>query len=289
MDKIFFTTFATVKRTVLILLALMLCIPSEAQLFKSRRKKAQKEQTEQRAEASEGQTGVRRVSGVPMFYEIIDGDTVFVDAIDPVWCFPKGYRPQGTDWRKNYRLVYNFNKVYPFALAGRNMMAQVDSTLAADASKRSQRNAYTHDVMMEMFSLFEKDIRNMTVSQGMMLMRLIDRECGEPPYGIIKEYRNGFTAGFWQLVARLFGADLKKRYEPAGADKDIESLVHIWEGGGWDSFYYSIFFEQPKKTVIPRERLKSTVKSREDRRKMQQDEDREKRIMKRALELANED
>lgn len=289
MDKIFFTTFATVKKTVLILLALLLCIPSEAQLFRSRRKKAQKEQTEQREAAAEGQTGVRKVSGVPMFYEVIDGDTVFVDAIDPVWCFPRGYKPKGTDWRKNYRLVYNFNKVYPYALAGRKMMAQIDSTLAADASKRSQRNAYTHDVMMEMFSLFEKDIRNMSVSQGMMLMRLIDRECGEPPYGIIKEYRNGFTAGFWQLVAKLFGADLKKRYEPAGADKDIESLVHIWESGGWDSFYYSIFFEQPKKTVIARERLQSTVKSREDRRKMKQDDEKEKGIMKRALELANED
>ncbi len=284
------------KKTVLILLALLLCLPSEAQLFKSRRKDSRKERTEQRTEQQtqepadgEGRTGVRRVSGVPMFYEIIGGDTVFVDSIDPVWVFPKGYKPKGTDWRKNYRLVYNFNKVYPYALAGRKMMAQIDSTIAADASKRSQRNAYTHDVMMELFGIFEKDIRNMTVSQGMVLMRLIDRECGEPPYGLIKEYRNGFTAGFWQLVAKLFGADLKKRYEPAGADKDIESLVHIWESGAWESFYYSIFFEYPKKTVIPRERLQSTVKSREDRRKMQQDEEKEQSIMKRALELAHED
>ena len=277
------------KKTVLILLALLLCIPSEAQLFRSRRKNAKKQQTEQQKEVQEGQTGVRKVSGIPMFYEVIDGDTVFVDAIDPVWCFPKGYKPQGKDWRKDYRLVYNFNKVYPYALAGRKMMAQVDSTLAADASKRSQRNAYTHDVMMELFSLFEKDIRHMSVNQGMILMRLIDRECGEPPYGLIKEYMNSFTAGFWQLVAKLFGADLKKRYEPTGADKDIESLVRIWESGAWDSFYYSIFYEPPKKTVIPRERLQSTVKSREDRRKMKQDEEKEQGIMKRALELANED
>lgn len=277
------------KKTVLILLALTLCIPSEAQLFRSLRKKTQKPQTEQRNEVPEAQTGVRRVSGIPMFYEVIDGDTVFVDSIDPVWVFPKGYKPKGTDWRKNYRLVYNFNKVYPYALAGRKMMAQIDSTLAADVTKRGQRNAYTHDVMMEMFSLFEKDIRNMSVSQGMILMRLIDRECGEPPYGLIKEYRNGFTAGFWQLVAKLFGADLKKRYEPTGADKDIESLVRIWESGAWDSFYQSIFFEPPKKTVIPRERLQSSVKSREDRRKAKQDEEKEKNIMKRALELANED
>jgi hypothetical protein len=165
------------------------------------------------------------------------------------------------DWRREYRLVYNFNKVYPYALVGRKMMAQVDSTMAADVTRKSQRSQYVWDVEKELFRLFEKDLRNMTVSQGMVLMRLVDRECGMPPYDIIKTYLSGFAAGFWQAVAKLFGADLKKKYDPSqGQDAKIEKLIGIWESGAWDSFYYSIFWEYPRKTVIKREVLESSVK-----------------------------
>ena len=231
----------------------------------------------------------RKPTGTPMFYEVIDGDTLFVDNLDPVWVFPKGKRMKGTDWRRQYKLVYNFNKVYPYALVGRRMMRQVDSTIAADVSKRGQRNAYTHDVMMELFGIFEKDIRNMTISQGVLLMRLVDRECGMTPYSIIKTYRSGFTAGFWQMVARLFGTNLKTRYEPTGMDKNTERLVQIWESGAWEGFYYSVFYEAPRKTVIKFDSLRSSVRSRESRRREMEEAEKEKSVMRRALETALED
>mgnify|MGYP002622523617 FL=1 len=253
------------KKTALILLAVLLCVPVDAQILGQRRKKKEADNDLKELRRLQGNATDRRPRGFPMYYEVIDGDTVYVDSIDPVWCFPKGRKAAGKDWRKQYRLVYNFNKVYPYALVGRKMMKQVDSTIAADVTKRSQRNTYTHDVMLELFRLFEKDIRNMTVSQGMVLMRLVDRECGMPPYDIIKTYRNNFTAGFWQLVAKVFGADLKKRYDPEGGDKDIEELVRIWESGAWNSFYFSIFFDYPKKTVIETDVLSSTVEKRRSR------------------------
>jgi len=208
----------------------------------------------------EGQTK-RRVRGTPMRYEVINGDTVFVDVLDPIWVFPKGRKMKSGDWRREYRLVYNFNKVYPYALVGRRMMAQVDSTIVADVTKRSQRNQYITDVEKELFRIFEKDLRNMTVTQGGILMRLVDRECGMPPYDIIKTYINGFAAGFWQAVARLFGSDLKKRYDPSqGQDAKIERLIEIWDSGAWDSFYYSIFWERPPKVILKAETLDSEVR-----------------------------
>ena len=273
----------------LITLLLLMCLPSQAQLFKKRKATSSGAAGQELAAGKDRAQKPRVPKGTPMFYEVFDGDTVYMDVIDPVWVFPKGRKAGKDDWRKQYKLVYNFNKVYPYALAGRKMMAQVDSTLEADVTKASQRNAYTHDVMMELFRLFEKDIRNMTVSQGMVLMRLVDRECGMPPFEIVRTYRNGFTAEFWQLVAKLFGADLKKRYEPTGADRRLEQLVKIWDSGAWDGFYYSIFFEYPRKTVIPREYLTSTVKSRQSRREQQEAEEKEASIMKRALESALED
>lgn len=204
---------------------------------------------------------VRPPSGEPMAFVLDNGDTVFVDEIDPVWCFPKGYRPpRGKNWRKHYKLVYNFNKVYPYALVARKYIAQVDSTIKADATKRSERSRYISDVEKELFKLFEKDIRNVTISQGLILMRLLDRECGMCVYDIIKTYENGFTAGFWQMVAILFSQNLKTRYDPAGKDSEIEELVKIWESGRWNTLYYSIFMEMPPKTVIKSERLHSIVR-----------------------------
>jgi len=203
----------------------------------------------------------RPLRGTPMYFELDEhGDTVFMETLDPVWIFPRGRRMRDGDWRRFYKLVFNFNKVYPYALVGRKMMAQVDSTIAADVTKRSERNRYINDVEKELFRLFEKDIRNMTISQGLVLMRLVDRECGMSAFSIIKTYENGFAAYFWQLVARIFSQNLKTRYDPSkGEDARIEELCKIWDSGQWDSFYFSIFMEPPRKTVIQRETLDSEV------------------------------
>lgn len=206
---------------------------------------------------------VRRPSGTPMYFAVTEeGDTTFLDSIDPVWIFPKGRGMKSGDWRRYYRLVYNFNKVYPYALVGRRMMAQVDSTIAADVTKRSERTRYINDVEKELFRIFEKDIWNMTISQGLVLMRLVDRECGMSAYTIIKNYESGFAANFWQLVARIFSQDLKTKYNPRTNEDDarIEELCKIWDSGRWDSFYYSIFMELPPRVTIQADSLKSEVR-----------------------------
>ena len=223
---------------------------------------ARAQSQEARQEALDAVRQARRpVRGVPMYFEVdAQGDTVFMETLDPVWIFPKGRRMRDGDWRRYYKLVYNFNKVYPYALVGRKMMAQVDSTIAADVSKRSERNRYINDVEKELFRLFEKDIRNMTINQGLVLMRLVDRECGMSAFSIIKTYENGLAANFWQLVARIFSQNLKTRYDPTkGEDAKIEELCKIWDSGQWDSFYFSIFMERPAHTVIQRETLDSEV------------------------------
>ena len=223
--------------------------------------RAQSEAAQEALRAARQQSR-RPVTGTPMYFELDEkGDTVFMETLDPVWIFPKGKRMRDGDWRKYYKLVYNFNKVYPYALVGRKMMAQVDSTIATDATKRSERTRYINDVEKELFRLFEQDIRHMTVTQGLVLMRLIDRECGMSAFTIIKTYENGLAANFWQLVAKLFSQNLKTRYDPTkGEDAKIEELCKIWDSGQWDAFYYSIFMERPAKVVIQRETLETEVR-----------------------------
>lgn len=206
---------------------------------------------------------VRKPRGELMYYEVHEGDTMFFDTIEPTWCFPKGRGMKRGDWRTYYKLVYNFNKIYPYALVGRKMMAQVDSTLAADVTKRSERAVYINKVEKELLRLFEKDIRNMTINQGVLLLRLVDRECGLSGYEIIKTYESGFAANFWQLVARIFSQDLKTRYDPNGKDVKTEELIKIWDSGQWDAFYFSVFMELPRKTVIKTDRLSSQVEKKD--------------------------
>lgn len=168
-------------------------------------------------------------------------------------------RPKGnTEWRKHYKLVYNFNAVYAYALVGSDMMAQVDSTIAAGGLKKSLRNKYIKDVERELFRIFEKDIWNMTISQGFLLTRLVDRECGMSAYDIIATYEGTFAAGFWSAVGKMFSQDLKSRYDPKEKDRITEKLVHAWNNGTFDDIYYEIFWEDPVHPYIPTRRLSSS-------------------------------
>lgn len=200
----------------------------------------------------------RKSDGGILEYIVEGNDTIYIDRIKASKVYPRMARQKGKDWRKYYRLVYNFNKTYPYALVARELLKDVDSTLVADNLKKGKREKYLKEKQNELFKTFETPLRNMTVNQGRILMRLIDREAGKSSFFIIKEYRNGIAAGFWQGVARLFGSDLKRHYDPMHDEEDaqIEDLVEKWEEGSFDDFYFSLFLEPPVKVIIPDRYLK---------------------------------
>ena len=183
---------------------------------------------------------------------IVEGkDTIYVDNITPSKVYSRLPRQKGREWRKYYRLVHNFSKAYPYALVARKLVQEADSTIAADNLKRVKRDQYVNKVQKELFDVFESQMRNMTVSQGALLMKLIDREVGKSSFNIIKDYKNGMAAGFWQGIAKIFGTDLKKPYGPEGEDKLTEELVQIWEAGDFPAFYWSLFWQDPPEMPIP--------------------------------------
>lgn len=158
---------------------------------------------------------------------------------------------KGREWRQYYRLVHNFSKAYPYALVAKKLVMEADSTIAADNLKRGKREKYINSVQSELFSVFESQLRGLTVSQGALLMKLIDREVGKSSYKIIKDYKSGITAGFWQGIAKMFGSDLKKPYDPEGEDEATEELVVMWENGDFQAFYWSLFWKDPPEMPIP--------------------------------------
>lgn len=189
--------------------------------------------------------------GEMMEYIIEGKDTIYIDNIRASKVYSRVPRMKGREWRKYYRLVHNFSKTYPYAIVARKLVAEADSTIAADKLKRVKRDRYINQVQEELFSVFESQMRSLTVSQGALLMKLIDREVGKSSYNIIKDYKNGMAAGFWQGIAKIFGSDLKKPYDPEGEDKATEELVELWESGDFPAFYWSLFWKDPPEMPIP--------------------------------------
>lgn len=228
-------------------MAALVLTTGEAQETYAQTRKQQKKTTQE--EVKKIRPGMEL--GQVMEYIVEDGDTIFVDEIRASKVYSRLPKQKGKEWRKYYRLVHNFSKAYPYALVAKKLVMEADSTIAADNLKRVRREKYINEVQKELFDVFEGQMRKLTVSQGALLMKLIDREVGKSSYGIIKDYKSGMAAGFWQGIAKIFGTDLKKPYDPEGEDKLTEELVKIWQDGDFDAFYFSIFWKDPPKLDIP--------------------------------------
>ena len=134
------------------------------------------------------------------------------------------------DYRRNERLIYNIKKVYPYAIIAREQLTQVNRDLESFGSDR-ERRSYLNEVEKQMFADYKSDIMKLTVTQGKILIKLIDRETQNTSFELIKSYRGGVSAAFWQGIARLFGSSLKAEYDRFGEDAAIEMIVQDIEAG----------------------------------------------------------
>ena len=128
------------------------------------------------------------------------------------------------------RLVFNLKKVYPYAQMVRAKLGEANDQLMRLPDDK-ERKKYLRKFEKEMFGEYEDDIRGMTVSQGKLLIKLIDRETYNTSYDLIRQYRGAFSAAFWQGIARIFGSDLKAEYDPFGEDAIIEIILMEIETG----------------------------------------------------------
>lgn len=183
-----------------------------------------------------------------MNVEIVGKDTLIVDELPPAVIHPRKYMKR-RDWRIYSQRVHNFSKAYPYALFVSAKIKETENLFATQNYSARQQEKYLSKMKGELLNDFEPLLRKLTLKQGLMMIRLIDRECGLTPYYIIKHYLGGGTAGFWQGVAKMFKGNLKQPYDRFNQDKDLEELVKIWEKGEFDSFYLWLFGKP--RPVIP--------------------------------------
>ncbi len=220
-----------------------------------RRKKEKKTETVSVQDVRKGLQSEKltqeNINSGKLAYFIEGEDTIYYDTITASKVYSRVPKQKGKEWRQYYRLVHNFSKSYPYALVARKLVTEADSTILADRLRGTKREKYISQVQKELFDVFEGQMRQLTVSQGALIMKLIDREVGKSSYDIIKGYKSGITAGFWQGIAKIFGSDLKKPYDPDGEDKATEELVQIWESGDFPALYWSLFWKDPPEMPIP--------------------------------------
>ena len=185
-----------------------------------------------------------------MEYYVYKGDTLYVDELPPAVIHPRQTMNR-RDWVKYYKRVHNFSKAYPYAIFVARVINQTDSLFVADHYTKKQQDKYLDQMKEDLLKDFDPIFRKLTLKQGLMMIRLIDRECGQTPYYILKRYLGGTTAGFWQGVAKLFKGNLKQPYDKFGEDKDLEELVGYWQRGQFDTLYEMIFGKPRPEIYIP--------------------------------------
>jgi hypothetical protein len=121
------------------------------------------------------------------------------------------------------RLRYNVMKVMPYALYAKRRYGQLEKDIALTTEKKEQK-ALVKQCDKEIKEMFNREIKELTITQGQILTKLIDREVGRTTYEIVKETKGGFTAFLYQSVARVVGHNLKSTYNPQ-EERDIESII----------------------------------------------------------------
>jgi len=168
------------------------------------------------------------VGGAKLYMQTNGNDTIYLAYLRDVWVFPAYKFVNKKQEKFFWRTVNDVKRTLPYAkliAAELNTANQKMSQMTNNKEKKQ----YIADFEKIAFKKYEKDLKKMTVAQGRILMKLIDRECNKTSYDLIKAYKGNFTAFFWQGVAKVFGSDLKSEYDSKGNDKIIERVIVLVE------------------------------------------------------------
>ena len=154
-----------------------------------------------------------------------NGDSVPLVHLAPIQKYSRG-----RDMRRYQRMIRAVRKVYPISLEAKREMIAMEQQLKYLPTKR-ERKAYIASVQKRIIKQYTPVLRKMTIYEGGILLKLIDRQTDYSAYAIVREFRGGFVAGFWQTMAKLFGNNLKTEYDPTGSDRMLEEIVLRYEKG----------------------------------------------------------
>ncbi|HOZ78122.1 MAG TPA: DUF4294 domain-containing protein [Ferruginibacter sp.] len=155
---------------------------------------------------------------------IYNGDTIEAKTLSPVYHKTRETKYQANrraEWTRLRNAIY---VTYPYAKKAGVVMNDINKKLA-NVTDKAQRKKYIKTREKELKKEFADPLMNLSVYQGKVLMKLINRETGNNCYEIVKEYKGGAVARFYQTVAFFFGSNLKQPYDINGDEKEMEKIV----------------------------------------------------------------
>ncbi len=162
---------------------------------------------------------------------IVEGeDTLIHKNIQEVWVMPPRSFESRRHERRYNRYVNKVKKVLPYAKEAGRLLEKYEPVYFA-LEEQSDRRQLMKKLEDELMSRYKDELKKMTISEGRILLKLIDRETSRTSFKLLKDFRGGFSAFFWQGIARLFGSDLKAEYDPEGEDRMLEEIVTLVEVG----------------------------------------------------------
>ncbi len=161
---------------------------------------------------------------------IVKGDTLPSFNLQEITVVPQFEFKSKKQKKKYTRLVRYVKKVYPYAKLANEKLKKLYSEIDSIDEKKVVKQ-HIKQVDRELREEYGDELKKLTITQGRILIKLIDRETGNTSYELIKELRGGFSAFMWQSLARLFGENLKSEYDPEEDDKMIEHIVLMIENG----------------------------------------------------------
>lgn len=151
---------------------------------------------------------------------VYEGDTIEAKVLSGVYVYSYARLSAKAKWTRLRNAVY---VTYPYAKRAAVVLNDVNAHIAG--KDKAYITNYINSREKEIKKQFTEPITNLSVYQGKILMKLINRETGNNCYNILKEFKGGFTARFWQTVAFFFGSNLKQPYDAKGEDAEIEKIV----------------------------------------------------------------
>ena len=161
----------------------------------------------------------------------LDGkDTVAIVNLREVYVFPKVKFRNRREEQKYWKLVRDVKRTLPYAKMVYETLIETYEYIETLPDEKSKQE-HLKRMEKELFAEYKPQLKKLTFSQGKLLIKLIDRECNQSSYHLVKAFLGSFRAGFWNFFAGMFGASLKAEYDPKGEDAMTERIVVLVENG----------------------------------------------------------
>ncbi|MBA4408438.1 MAG: DUF4294 domain-containing protein [Bacteroidota bacterium] len=161
---------------------------------------------------------------------VVDGDTLPHFNLSAVNVYNEKKFRKKFDDQQYWRMVMRVKKVLPYAKEAAALLRKYELEVPPDARGRDRR-VYIRKAEDELMNKYGATLKKMSINDGRILIKLIDRETSKVSYDLIHELKGDVSAIFWQGVARIFGNNLKAKYDPWGEDRQIEQIIMYIEAG----------------------------------------------------------